>query len=59
MGVEEFGFEILKVVVIERELSFERPVGHLAALLHERGNLVDDLIEVHQHPSTHSPLFLR
>jgi hypothetical protein len=49
--VEEFILEVVEVVVIEVEASFERTIGDAALALEEVEYLGENLIEGHRRPS--------
>jgi hypothetical protein len=50
-GVDEFGFQIVKVVVIQTELPLERPVRDPSVLL-QGDHLLKHLVKGHHRPST-------
>jgi hypothetical protein len=51
VDLDDFNLQILKVRLVEAELSLEGPVGHTATVPEEVQNLIENLIKVH-----HSPL---
>jgi hypothetical protein len=52
LGVDEFGLQILKVLVVEFEASFECPIGHAPLALEEVEYMGQDFIKRHAESST-------
>src|SRR5882724_4861962 len=50
LGVNEFGLEILQVLVVEVEAAFERPIGDPSLALEQIAGLGEDLVECHDYP---------
>ena len=51
LGVDEFGFEILEVGVIEAKLPLQSPIRHALTLAEEDNHLIEDRVKVHPAPS--------
>ena len=51
MALNEFGFQIFQIRVIETELPLERPIGQSPPALEYGYRLVEDLLKVIAHPS--------
>jgi hypothetical protein len=51
LGVDEFGFEILEVSVIEAKLPLQSPIRHALTLAQEGNHLIEDRVKVHPAPS--------
>src|SRR5215216_3976202 len=47
VGVQQFVLEVLKGVIIQGELPFERPIGHAASPLEHRNHVIENLLEGH------------
>jgi hypothetical protein len=56
LGGDELGFQILKDIIIQIELTFERTIGHATSLAQERQRLIDHTIKVHGDPFCTRPL---
>src|SRR5262249_10391150 len=54
LGIDEFFFEILKVVIVEVKLTLQSPIGHTSSTAEDVYNLVEDGIEIHYRPSSSS-----
>jgi hypothetical protein len=54
LGVDEFGFEIFQVSVIEAKLPLQCPVRHALTLAEEVNNLIENRVKVHWHPPAHA-----
>jgi hypothetical protein len=52
VGVEQFFFEGVKLLVIEVELDLQGAIGHPAPLSEENQDVVEHSIKVHHRPST-------
>src|SRR5262249_52706411 len=54
VGKEEFRFEILQEIVLERELPLEGAIGHASPLAQQGHDLIEHFIQVHHTPSANS-----
>jgi hypothetical protein len=51
LALNEFGFQIFEIRVIELELSLESAIGQAPSALKHRYGLVEDLLKGHRQPS--------
>jgi hypothetical protein len=51
LGVDEFGFEILEVGVIEAKLPLQSPIRHALTLAQEGNHLIEDRVKAHPAPT--------
>jgi hypothetical protein len=56
LGGDELGFQVLKHIIVQIELAFERPIGHATSLAQERNRLIDHTIKIHGDPFYKRPL---
>src|SRR5262245_27140475 len=54
LGIDDFFFEILNVVVVEVKLTLQSPIRHTSSTAEEVYNLVEYFVEVHYRPSSSS-----
>src|SRR5215813_12053436 len=54
LGIDDFFFEILHVVVVEVKLTLQSPIGHTSSTAEEVYDLVEYVVEVHYRPSSSS-----
>src|SRR4029450_8662216 len=54
LPVDQLGFEIGEILVIQLELALQRPIGEPAAPLEHGNRLVKNCVEVHSYPSASS-----
>src|SRR5262247_3018202 len=54
LGIDDFFFEILNVVVVEVKLTLQSPIRHTSSTAEEVYNLVEYVVEVHYRPSSNS-----
>src|SRR5262249_32540217 len=50
----EFVFQRFKSLVVQVELDFERSIGRPPSVLEKGDHLVEDVVEIHYRPSSHS-----
>src|SRR5215510_6750523 len=54
LGIDDFFFEILNVVVVEVKLTLQSPIRHTSSTAEEVYNLVEDVVEIHYRPSSNA-----
>src|SRR5215468_3904909 len=54
LGIDDFFFEILHVVVVEVNLTLQSPIGHTSSTAEEVYHLVEYRVEVHYRPSSNA-----
>src|SRR5215813_15147508 len=54
LGIDNFFFEILHVVVVEVKLTLQSPIGHTSSTAEDVYDLVEYVVEVHYRPSSNS-----
>jgi hypothetical protein len=48
LALDELGFEVFQIVIVETELPFQSPIGHPAAAPEQVHDLVEQGIKVHR-----------